>query len=49
MHSGSEGKRPRMTGDGVWMGDEAQVATVDDGQMKAGGKTRDGTLSVIHC
>ena len=49
MRSGSEGKRPRTTGDGERTGDEARVATVDEGQTKAGGKTGDGTLSAMRC
>ena len=32
MRSGSEGKRPRTTGDGERTGDEARVATVDEGR-----------------
>ena len=47
--SGSEGKRPRTTGDGVRAGDEARAATVDEGRTKAEGKTGDGTLSAIRC
>ena len=31
MRSGSEGKRPKTTGDGVWAGDEVQVAMMDEG------------------
>ena len=32
MRSGSEGKRPRTTGDRERMGDEARVVTVDEGR-----------------
>ena len=49
MCSGSEGNRPRMTGDGVQAGDEARVTTVLEGLTKAGGNTGDGTSSVICC